>query len=275
MTPTNNSQDSTTESLQIPVPDYVRTHRIRPRLIASIIVIIWIVAYFYGLSLLKLSESSPNFFADRFLTSGTTNWGIYHISNKNHCIGFITSTLSKTPDSTLDSKIKGELNLNVYTKPTTAKFLVTSNYGKYNRLDSIATKIKIAKLELSIKSTEDSEPQIQVFINMLRSASSFSAKLPQPIFLTERGRNAFHLNFPPLYEKLLNTQSTNNLKLPLMSSFSLQELTSEAMPTCQRQSANASTRLNKAVFDLKSIFSVLPSSHNKVLTLLKASMKND
>ena len=270
------------------VPQYMRTRRGSPRVIATTLVLGWLAIYVSGVGMLHGMEKKSRSPFESALTLGTTYWGAHSsdAGSTSPCIGHLTVSL-RLPDNKRTTEqpdlgettqaetarslsLDGEIRYLLFSKPASSSLRIDIALGETLQINKIRGSFKSGAAELIAEDDPESQT-IAITAKSGNSENSFSLQRPTPMYLSPTKLDTYSIIVPPYLNRALTASLEKKFRIP----FLLHELDHEEYSRCvsevQQSSHSSPEGLVDAAIYLK-MFNV--STNDAIVQLLTANGEN-
>lgn len=219
----------------LPVPANMRTSLRRPRTIASIITVLWLLTFVVGTTALARHQLQVRSPLDNFFLVGSNHWGIYHSSDTKRCIGYVSADMESKETPTF--KLDGLFQFRMDTVNVPVALSIDALFTNFLKLDTMTASAKLGKAKISIETAPDSVESLLVDISTPSLNKQMKVARPEPVYLVKRGATAFNLKLPPNYEQLISQSQDSTPDWEKLTGYSFAEINEHDFKQCKTQSA--------------------------------------
>jgi hypothetical protein len=239
------------------VPDNIRTSRNLPRILACIVVLLWLLTLAFGLKALKEQQIADKFLLDDLFTEGRFYWGAQLRQSSGKCAAFLESDFkphpSPTPkefqtdtDSPITLGLSGAFRFLIFKRPSIAELHIHLGFSALRKLEYLRGKVVTNIGELLFK-TDEGAKNLEFTLPQNEPLNRpIALPFPNPIYLSQERDNSFRLNIPqdfPLAPELFSSPAEQ-------TSLSLFKLDEETFADCRAQVLQGQGVTNSTLIDI-------------------------
>ena len=212
--------DSTEDDHRLPVPHYMRTRRVAPRVLAASITLAWFVCLAYGSMALARIESKAENSLEQPLALGETFWALRNPDGDPRCAGFLQATLDqkKLPDGkTIDQsqlELKGTMRVGLKDKVVKATAVANNIFDEQFELSSMHTVVYFEQGSVTF-----SLPTPREALSMEMQAGDFKHKIRfgqvGTVYLVQENEELFRLRLPKSLRGLIQKRGPDVPRPPI------------------------------------------------------------
>jgi len=182
---------------QFQVPPGIRTRLAIPRIVAGIITILSVVAFYTGTQALQNQQLQNRSALDNVFQLGYRQWGIRTLGEDAQCIGALYSEMVIEPVPRV--LLNGIINLPHSGEPKRVDIDGEVLFTSYYSLETINLALKIDQAHLTMTSFGENASTVELEVNSPKGKFLKSFPRPQPIFLRQLVPGYFSLRLPEEY----------------------------------------------------------------------------
>ncbi len=214
-----------------PLPVGIKTDRAFPRLVASTLIVLWVVVFYTGTNALAKRNSNAASQINETLRLGDSWWGFRFGDRAKPCFGYIHTAL--TGKETLRLALDGRFQFRLREQALGVQLTMKSNFNRLRVLEDFELRADVGNAEFTLRSLTKEETKIFGRFHSPSLSKVFSLPRPSPIFLFEKSSGQFQPHFP---SKMFNTsQAEQALSLSVLSPVDIIEESEDSFARCREQ----------------------------------------
>lgn len=204
--PKKQSPSGSEELERVPVPDYIRTDKTRPRIFAALIVIAWAVLYVTGTSALERHYQSSALITDYALEMGEHHWIALRRPDDENCAGYVTSKVELDPRPEIT--VSGTVFLPIFNEDIPVSFSLKGIFSQVFLLERATGTLNAGSVRVSLKSLGKQAETAAVVFSSNDAKNRIEIPLPHPIYLAETAASRYSLRLPAEAREQINLLQT-------------------------------------------------------------------
>lgn len=214
------------ETYRVPVPDYIRTRRAAPRIIATLTLLGWLALFASSGSALSGTDANPTLWAQP-IAAGYQAWKVSAKDQPGQAAGIFDINL-ETGKSESRLVSSGLFRLNVLGNVTVVTLKSTAAFDPLRELNDFKFKADLKSATGGGLVEAQFGPRDKPAIVKVKSgpiSQEFTLPYPGRIYLTAVGKNQYRIHLPAQLRALLEQATSSRLSVLAASAVSSEEST--------------------------------------------------